>query len=297
MARQAGDSDEDNRITLRLSRTKVAALVALAAHVVVIFAVQQLPAPKPKPKRIEVTMQSKPPPPPPAMTPQPAPPPPPKTSKPSKDKPTAAPPQTSTVAPELPPSEAPPENRAQLPIVEVSPTPAPPPTGSWKDRLTESLKPAPTPRAPTGPLAPSFRTLDQVALSDAKLFDEQTEKRIAANYGPFLRRGIDALRGNWHPERVLDVADTRRACGHQNRTTFATAVMNKSGRVIDVELKNPSGCPQLDEEAIAAFLRVGEFPHPPAGMFIAPDGTTRETARFPVRFIVTFDGGISLDWR
>ena len=299
MARQADRDDDDNRLTLRVSRKMVAAFVALVAHVVVIVVVQQLPAPKPKPKRIEMTVQHKPPPPPPAMTPEPAKTAPPSTTKPSKEKPTSAPPQTSTVAPELPPSESPPENRAQLPVVEVSPTPAPPPTGSWKDRLTESLKPSPSTRPPTGVLAPSFRTLDKVAMNDAKLFDEQTEKRMAANFGPFLQRGVDALRGQWHPERVLDnaVGDASRLCGRQRRQTYAVAIMNKAGAVVDVELKNPSGCPQLDDEAIAAFKRVGAFPHPPAAMFVAPDGTPTETARFPVRFIVTFDGGLSLDWR
>ena len=136
-------------------------------------------------------------------------------------------------------------------------------------------------------------------MSDARLFDEQTEKRMAANFGPFLQRGVNALRGHWHPDRVLDnpVGDSTRLCGKQRRQTYAVAVMNKAGKVIDVELKNPSGCPQLDDEAVAAFKRVGEFPYPPAAMFVAPDGTPTATARFPVRFIVTFDGGISLDWR
>ena len=292
---------DDTTLTLRFSRRVIAAVVAVLAHVVVIAAVRQLPEPQPKPKRIEVTLQAPPPPPPEATSPEPPPkkaPPPPSTTKPQKTT-TPPPPSTSPVVPELPPSESPPENRAQLPVAERSLEPAPPPTGSWRDRLRDSLKAPSAPSAPQGPLAPSFRTLDKVAMSDAKLFDEQTEKRIAANFGPFFRRGIEALRGNWHPERVLRTLgdDPTALCGRERRETFAVAVLDKQGSVVDVEIKNPSGCPQLDVEAVAAFKRAAKFPFPPAGLFFAPDGTPTETTRYPVRFIVTFDGGFSLDWR
>jgi hypothetical protein len=62
-------------------------------------------------------------------------------------------------------------------------------------------------------------------------------------------------------------------------------------------VKRESGCPALDDEAVAAFKRVARFPHPPTGIFFLPDGTPTDTARYPVRFIVTFDGGLQLDWR
>jgi hypothetical protein len=41
---------------------------------------------------------------------------------------------------------------------------------------------------------------------------------------------------------------------------------------------------------------VARFPHPPPGIFFGPDGSELETARYPVRFIVTFDGLVHLDW-
>lgn len=307
MAQLPGNDDDDApAITLRISRRALGALSALVTafllHVTVLGSVSLLPEPKPKPKRVEMTVVKKPPPPPPpAMSPEPPPPPPPPPprAKEKKQPEAAPPPSTSPVAPELPPSESPPENRARLPVVEVSPTPAPPPQPGWKNRLRDALGPPPKVTSPTGPLAPSFRTLDRVALSDAKLFDEQTERRIQQQFGPFLQRGIDALRGNWHPDDVLATGgrDPSKLCGKQTRTTYAVAVLNKQGTVVDVDLKNPSGCPQLDTEAIAAFMRVAIFPHPPENMFIAPDGTPTETTRFPVRFIVSFDGGVSLDWR
>ena len=80
-------------------------------------------------------------------------------------------------------------------------------------------------------------------------------------------------------------------------TTYAVAVLDKQGNVVDVDLKTPSGCPALDDEAVAAFKRVAQFPHPPDGIFVSPDGTPTETARYPVRFIVTFDGGFQLHWQ
>mgnify|MGYP006194647243 CR=1 FL=1 len=91
--------------------------------------------------------------------------------------------------------------------------------------------------------------------------------------------------------RILVVEDDRKVAG------FIEQGLKEEGHVVDVDLKVPSGCPGLDEEAIAAFKRVAHFPHPPAGIFVAPDGSPRKTARYPVRFIVTFDGGLRLDWR
>ena len=204
------------------------------------------------------------------------------------------------MAPVLPPSEKPPENRAQLPMVETSPVPAPPPTTSWKDRLKETLAEPPPPRPATGVLSPSFATMNRVAASDARLHDEETERRMHANHGPFFRRGIDALRAQWHPDEVLrsvDQRDPTRMCGKQTRTTWAIAILDKQGDVVDVEVKQDSGCAPLDRESVAAFKRVGRFPFPPAGLFFTPDGAPSETARMPVRFIVSFDGSLRLDWR
>ena len=154
-------------------------------------------------------------------------------------------------------------------------------------------------RGLTGPLAPSFSTLNGVAAADPRQHDEENERRLVADNGVFFRRGLEALRGHWHPDEVLNAPghEAAKRCGREARTTFAVAVLNKQGDVVDVDLKTPSGCPELDAEAIAAFKRVAQFPHPPAGIFTAPDGTPTETARYPVRFIVTFGGGLQLDWR
>jgi TonB family protein len=158
---------------------------------------------------------------------------------------------------------------------------------------------ASTPGFPTGALAPRAATLGAVAAADARLYDEQTEKKLQEDHGPFFRRGIEALRGQWHPQDVLrqaDLLDATRLCGKQTRTTFAVAVLDMSGNVVDVDVKNPSGCPQLDDEAVRAFRRVAQFPHPPQGLFVNPDGTPSKTTRYPVRFIVTFDGRLRIDW-
>lgn len=294
-----GSHDDDTNLTLRAPRSVVAVVLALLAHVVVIALTTLLPAPSPPPERISITVQRPAPPPSPPLPPtspklSPAP----RTA--ARQRPPQTPtPQTSPVAPELPPSPSPPENRAQLPVVETAATPAPPPqpAASWGERLLASLATTPA-RAPSGVLAPSAATLDRVAANDAKLHDDENERRLQEDYGPFFRRGIEALRGQWHPEEVLHSArgPTPR-CGQRTRTTHAVAVIDRSGRVVDVDLTNASGCPQLDDEAVAAFLRVAHFPNPPAGLFVHPDGTPAVTARYPVRFIVSFNGGLRLDWR
>ena len=185
-----------------------------------------------------------------------------------------------------------------LPVVEEAPTPAPTPSpAAWKDRLLASLA-ANAPKAPVGALAPSLSTLERVAFDDARLHDDENEARLQTDYGPFFRRGIEALRGHWHPDDALraDRFASVKRCSNKTRTTFAIAVINRSGDVIDVELRNPSGCPELDEEAVAAFRRVAMFPNPPEGLFVNPNGTPAATARYPVRFVVSFDGRLRLDW-
>lgn len=295
--------DEREHLTLRLPVAWVALVAALALHALVGVVAALLPEPPRPERRIELTLSRPPPPPPAAEAPTPAPAapaptaPPPRAKKPRKR---APPPPPSPVAPELLPSEDPPENRAQLPMVEVDPTPAPPPEPqTWEERLREQLA-ATTPKRPrmaSGPLAPSFAQLHGVAGADPRLHDERTERRLAESFGPFFRRGLEALRGNWHPDAVLREPAVLRRCGRVARTSYAVALLDREGRVADVELMRSSGCPELDDEAVAAFKRVGHFPHPPAGIFVGPDGSLLELARYPVRFIVTFDGGLRLDWR
>lgn len=285
--------DDDGNLTLRAPRLTVSFVVALLGHVVFFGGLMLLPDPKRPNEPLSVTItQSAPPPPSSSTVGSPSPSPPRVLKQPA--------PRTAPVLPVLPPSQTPPEHRALLPVVEFSPAPAPPPTPAaqtWQGRLLSSLA-ATAPQVPTGILAPSFQTLDRVAANDARLHDEENEARIQADYGPFFRRGIEALRARWHPDEVLHsnkLADTRR-CARQTRITFAVAVIDRDGNILDVELKNPSGCPELDDEAVDAFRRVAQFPHPPGGLFVLPDGTPASTARYPVRFIVTFDGGLRLDW-
>ena len=291
-----GGKDDDTTLTLRAPRSVVASVLALVAHTLVVGLLTLLPEREKPPQPISITLQQSSPPPPPATSPSPSLSPPPPSSK--QRSPKRAP-RTSPVVPELPPS--PPKDRAQLPIVEKAPTPAPPPAReqTWEERVRDSLA-TPAPKIPTGVLAPSLATLDRVAASDARLFDEKTEQRLQEDFGTFFRRGIEALRGQWHPDEVLSRGDPRDAsklCGKQTRTTYAVAVIDRSGNVVDVDMRRSSECPQLDEEAIAAFLRVAQFPHPPSGLFVDSDGVQVATARYPVRFIVSFDGGLRLDWR
>lgn len=295
--------DDDGRVTLRVPRAAVALVAAVVLHVGATVITSLLPEPKKVPQRIELTFAQAPSPP--AAPSAPSAP----ASREAAKEPRrerrrkASPlPYTSPVAPVLPPSESPPENRAELPSVPVAPEPSPPPQpSSWRERLMAQLaETAPkSTRYLAGPLAPSTGNLEQIAHADPRMHDEETERRMAADYGPFFRRGVEALRRTWHPIDVLRVTerDPSRRCGAKNRTTFAVAILDRSGNVVDVELKSPSGCPDLDDEAIAAFKRVAQFPHPPEGIFVAPDGTPMETARYPVRFMVTFDGGLRLDWR
>ena len=206
----------------------------------------------------------------------------------------------------LPPSREPPPTRVELPLPEPLPEPSSEPSPepaapeTWEEQLERQLAATrPRRRAPTGVLAPSLSTLSRVAGADPRLHDERTEQRLMEDYGTFFRRGLEALRGHWRPAEVLrdTERDPARRCGREDRMTYAVAIIDHDGKVLDVDLRTPSGCPELDEEAVAAFKRVASFPHPPKGIFVGPDGTEMETARYPVRFLVTFNGGFQLDWR
>jgi TonB family protein len=287
-----GDDNDDGLVTVRAPRLAVAIALALALHLGAGGLSSLLPQPKRATERIELTLASTPRPPPSAA---------PAAAAPQKKTPArrraSTPPQTSPVLPELP---ADPEvARVELPLVERAPDPAPAPKPSWRDALADALASPRTPPMPSGELLPSLGTLGRVAFADPKLHDEETEQRLQRDHGAFFRRGLEALRSQWHPDEVLRHTehDPARRCGRRDRTTFAVAVIDKKGNVVDVDLKNPSGCPDLDAEAVAAFMRVAVFPYPPPEIFIGPDDTPLDTARYPVRFIVTFDGGLQLDWR
>jgi TonB family protein len=302
MPRPAGD--DDDVITLRFSRRVVALLQALAVHALLLGLLSLLPDPPRREERIEIAVRRPPPPPSlPATTPRPAARPTPEAA-PRPAPPRREPPPVSPVVPELPPSSNPPDAAAVLPLAEKAPdplVPLPPPapsaSSSWKERLLSSL--APPPRPLDGPLAPSTSTLARVANADARLHDDKNEERLIVDYGPFFRRGLEALRATWHPDDVLrrDRSEDVRRCAQQTRETLAVAVIDREGDVVDVQLTRGSGCPALDGEAVAAFRRVARFPHPPTGLFVDGAGEPSSTARLPVRFIVSFDGSVRLDWR
>jgi outer membrane biosynthesis protein TonB len=283
---------DDVAFTVRIPRWLVALVVALLSHLAFWRGAALLPEPKPPPQRIAITLQQ--PPPPAAPTAAESAPAPPARRR-------APPPAPSPIVPALPPSDAPPEERVRVPIAERASTtepPAPAPPARWKEGLLDALAAsAPKrPRVPTA-LAPSAGTLGKVAASDPRLHDEATEQRLQTDFGPFFRRTIEQLRAAWRPDDVIARADFRTTCGHEPRTTYAVAIIDKRGRIVDVDLRRSSGCASLDEEAVATFLRVGEFPYPPSQMFVTPDGAPADTARYPVRFIVTFDGRRQIEWR
>jgi hypothetical protein len=305
---------DDDVVTLRLSRRTVALVQALVLHGALLWLVSRLPDPPRPQQRIEVTVRRPPPPPSPSPSPSPSSPSAP-VLRPSPLPPVRPPPPATPaqpfapVLPALPPSPVPPDNAAVLPLVERAPDPllpvAPPASSSsssssslsWREQLLASLG---SPARPAGDvLPPSFAALDRVAGADARLHDDKNEERLIVDYGPFFRRGLEALRARWHPDEVLGRGprDEVQRCAREPRTTLGIAVIDRDGDVVDVELKASSGCPPLDTEALAAFRRVGRFDYPPAGLFVDGNGEPTPRARLPVRFIVTFDGRVELDWR
>jgi TonB family protein len=288
--------DREDDALMQVPRPAVALLAALFVHGLVTAVAVLLPEPKMPEERIEFSLGSPPPPPPAEPVPQ-APEPTPQMPQPPepKQRPT---PQPTPVAPSLPTSDRPPSEAVRVPEAEPQPVPAPAPE-SWKERLMDSLGKT-TPRRASGPLVPSNAAVSRIASDDVRLRDEVVERELMEDHGPFFQRGIEALRRSWKPMDVLrkgDAFDPTRLCGRETRTTFAVATIDREGNVLDVEVRMPSGCEPLDAEAVETFKRVARFPFPPKGLFIKPDGSPAATARYPVRFIVSFDGRSWLDWR
>ena len=114
--------------------------------------------------------------------------------------------------------------------------------------------------------------------------DETVLNTRAYKHSWFFNRVMGALYQHWRANEAHRAHDpSGKVYGIRDRRTIIAVVLDRSGRLVDVQVKVSSGAPHLDDEAVAAFRRAQPFPNPPSELR-DPDGHIR----FPMGFRLEF---------
>lgn len=150
-------------------------------------------------------------------------------------------------------------------------------------------------------LTPSTQELARLSGAPANDFlpevEVDAETRLNAwrwKHAPFFNRISEAIRREWQPNVALAGADpTGRIYGAEDRTTILLVTIDRSGRVVEVQVEQASGVLPLDDEAVRAFREAGPFPNPPEQLFKG-----REHFTFAFGLHLYYDRvNIDLNWR
>lgn len=131
-------------------------------------------------------------------------------------------------------------------------------------------------------LLPTLGPQDQVRLDGSLDHVENIQRadKTALNtteyrYAFFFNRVKRAVREHWQPANELMRLDPRgEIYGVRDRETIIAVTLKPNGSIFKIEISRASGIPQLDREALNAFLRAQPFHHPPQGL-VEKDGLIR----------------------
>lgn len=105
-------------------------------------------------------------------------------------------------------------------------------------------------------------------------------------YGSFFNRMRDRLYEHWRARQVVDRVDPDGSTyGAGRRTTVLKVRIDDDGKIVKIVIAQPSGFPELDEEAVRTMKAAAPFPNPPSGL-ADEDGYID----FPFGFIVDRQG-------
>jgi TonB family protein len=150
-------------------------------------------------------------------------------------------------------------------------------------------------------LTPSPSELARMSGAPANDFlpevEVDAETRLNAwrwKHATFFNRIADAIRREWQGGHVLSSNDPAgRVYGFEDRMTVLQVTLDRSGKVVDVNVASASGAIVLDDEAVRAFKEAGPFTNPPAQLFKGRDNFT-----FLFGFNVSYNRtNIDLNWR
>lgn len=113
-------------------------------------------------------------------------------------------------------------------------------------------------------------------------------------HATFFNRIADAIRREWQGGEVLSVNDPGgRVFGFEDRMTIVQVTLDRTGKVVDINVAEESGAWVLDDEAVRAFKNAGPFANPPLQIF---KGDAKFTFLFG--FNVAYNRqNIDLNWR
>ncbi len=113
-------------------------------------------------------------------------------------------------------------------------------------------------------------------------------------HATFFNRVADKIRREWQGGQVLSKNDPAGSVyGFEDRMTVVQVTLDRDGKVLDINVEEPSGAVVLDDEAVRAFKDAGPFQNPPSQLF---EGNDRFTFLFG--FNVSYNRtNFDLDWR
>lgn len=112
-------------------------------------------------------------------------------------------------------------------------------------------------------------------IENMKRADQTALNTTEYRYAFFFNRVKRAVSTRWRPADELMRLDPRgQVYGVRDRETIIAVTLAPNGSIVKVEVNKASGIPQLDREALSAFLRAQPFHNPPSGL-IEEDGMIR----------------------
>ena len=112
-------------------------------------------------------------------------------------------------------------------------------------------------------------------IENMKQADQTALNTTEYRYAFFFNRVKRAVSERWRPANELMRIDPRgQVYGVRDRETVIAVTLRPNGSIVKAEISKASGIPQLDREALSAFLRAQPFHNPPAGL-VEKDGLIR----------------------
>ncbi|MEI6804959.1 MAG: TonB family protein [Myxococcaceae bacterium] len=152
-------------------------------------------------------------------------------------------------------------------------------------------------------LLPSWQDLEQQQEQPETAFNDNLDKKIKTaaqtevntfewKHASYFNRIKESVGRIWAPIPQMRRYDPAGALiGKQDHMTVLEITLDKTGTVIDTQIKTSSGVFYLDDEAIRAFQKASPFPNPPQALF-----ASEEKFSFSFGFVVNVQKGFSLDF-
>ncbi len=122
-----------------------------------------------------------------------------------------------------------------------------------------------------GQTASDAARLSGLPRADHLLVEEDDETSLNTwrfKHATFFNRVADGVRQVWAGGEILGMVDPRgNIYGVEDRRSLIQMTLDREGNLVDVAIREPSGVPALDDEAIRAIREAAPFLNPPSALF------------------------------